>query len=42
MVLEVTKIGEPRAVAVTRVQPSAFPRNSNGRLGFPGPTQEEA
>ena len=20
----------------------AFPRNSNGRLGFPGPTQEEA
>ena len=27
---------------VTRAQPPALPRNSNGRLGFPGPTQEEA
>ena len=28
--------------AVTRAQTPAFPRNSNGRWGFPGPTQEEA
>ena len=28
--------------AVTRAQPPAFPRNSNGRLGFLGPTQGEA
>ena len=27
---------------MTRAQPPALPRNSNGRLGFPGPTQEEA
>ena len=27
---------------VTRAQPPAFPSNSNGRWGFPGPTQEEA
>ena len=27
---------------MTRVQPPALPRNLNGRLGFPGPTQEEA
>ena len=25
----------------TRAQPPAFPRQSNGRLGFPGPTQGE-
>ena len=27
---------------VTRAETPAFPRNSRGRLGFPGPTQEEA
>ena len=27
---------------VTRAEPPAFHRNSNWRLGFPGPTQEEA
>ena len=27
---------------VTRTEPPAFPRNSRGRLGFPGPTQEDA
>ena len=26
---------------MTRAQPPALPRNSNGRLGFPGPTQED-
>ena len=29
-------------VQLSRAQPPAFPRNSNGRWGFPGPTQEEA
>ena len=28
--------------AVTQAQSLALPRNSNGRLNFPGPTQEEA
>ena len=28
--------------AVTRAQPPAFPCSTNGRLGFLGPTQEEA
>ena len=27
---------------IPRAQPPAFPRQSNGRLGFPGPTEEEA
>ena len=27
---------------MTRAQPPAFPRQSNGRLGFPVPTEEEA
>ena len=37
-----TGLREDFCPAVTRAQPPALPRNSNGRLGFPGPTQEEA
>ena len=28
-----------KVIVVTRAEPPAFPRNSRGRLGFPGPTQ---
>ena len=38
----VNGIAEMRSIgpAVTREQSPAFLRNSNGRLDFPGPTQE--
>ena len=37
-----TSLDEVYFPAVTREQSPAFLRNSNGRLDFPGPTQEAA